>query len=387
MGQIEKEIEDLKEELKKLEESEKFILKRKPSWLDIILSLGKAWKEWKKDYDECIRKQEEVFKQKKNKEKENKECEKDCDCLKKEKQTLMEKVKAIDSEQKQIEKKVNSFKVKYTIQEIHKSQDEKDRELTSPWHIKEWRELRAKIFLSALKLHKAFLIENRAYVEENLRLVEEWLESRVWDEYISELALMTLSLIVPVISTTFASVGRMLKKIGSESIGWLLIDEAGQALPHHAIGAIYRAKRVIVVGDPKQLEPVTTLSSGFIDAISEYYDIQSIFKKLYSASQEVNKVIWRPDVGSCQVLADYANNVGTKLGNDWVGSPLRVHRRCLNPMFDISNKVAYEEMMIYELGNKSRSLNLMEPCWIDVKGETFDKDWYHWCEEEGEVLI
>ncbi|MDW8094680.1 MAG: ATP-binding protein [Caldimicrobium sp.] len=381
---IEEEIRTLAEELNRLEELEKLILKRKPKWLDIIFSFGRKWKEWRKDYDECINRQEEVFKKQSDKQREKKNCEEECKRLERDRENLLERIKTIEGECEKIQREIDLFKQKYNIKEVRKSQDERERELTSPWHIDEWRKLRAKIFLCALKLHKAFLVRNKDRIIKNLELVEKWLAGEVVAREASEPALMTLSLIVPVISTTFASVGRMLKKIGAESIGWLLIDEAGQALPHHAVGAIYRARRVVVVGDPKQLEPVATLSSGFIDAISEYYNIQTIYEELYSPSKEVEKVIWRPDEGSCQVLADYANNVGTYLGKDWVGCPLRVHRRCLKPMFDIANEVAYKGMMIYGLEGKDRSLKLPYPCWIDVKGRTFEE---HWCEEEGKILV
>ena len=43
------------------------------------------------------------------------------------------------------------------------------------------------------------------------------------------------------------------------SLGWLLIDEAEQALPQAAVGAILLTRRAIVVGDPAQIEPVAVL--------------------------------------------------------------------------------------------------------------------------------
>ncbi len=47
---------------------------------------------------------------------------------------------------------------------------------------------------------------------------------------------------IPVLSSTFASVGRFLKHAGNMSLGMLIIDESGQAVPQSALGAIYRTK-------------------------------------------------------------------------------------------------------------------------------------------------
>ena len=71
----------------------------------------------------------------------------------------------------------------------------------------------------------------------------------------------TLFLLIPVVSSTFASVQgqRFLGNAKEEDIvGTLIVDEAGQASPHMAIGALSRSRKAVIVGDPKQVEPVVT---------------------------------------------------------------------------------------------------------------------------------
>ena len=77
--------------------------------------------------------------------------------------------------------------------------------------------------------------------------------------------LQTLSLAVPVVSTTFAAAGRLLGHVRvPATYGLLIIDEAGQAVPAQAVGTLFRARRALVVGDPKQIEPVVTEESQLI---------------------------------------------------------------------------------------------------------------------------
>ncbi|MGO4660050.1 AAA domain-containing protein [Ensifer sp. 2YAB10] len=140
------------------------------------------------------------------------------------------------------------------------ARDEVARELSAPWATKAWNEARAKLFLAALDLHKAFITANADTVRKNLHGLADILDGGAPQTAPREATLaawQTLFLVVPVVSSTFASFSRFFSHLRRENLGWLLIDEAGQAVPQAAAGAIWRSRRVVVVGDPLQLRSVT----------------------------------------------------------------------------------------------------------------------------------
>jgi hypothetical protein len=58
-----------------------------------------------------------------------------------------------------------------------------------------------------------------------------------------------------------------------------------------------------------------------------------------------DKEDYAPNKSSAQYLADRANRFGVTLSREgrdslWIGSPLRVHRRCIDPMYSVSNRSA-----------------------------------------------
>lgn len=78
-------------------------------------------------------------------------------------------------------------------------------------------------------------------------------------------------LVVPLVSTTFASFDRLMDGMNEASLGWLIVDEAGQASPQQAVGALWRSARALVIGDPLQIEPVSTVPTGLLRAICSSY--------------------------------------------------------------------------------------------------------------------
>jgi superfamily I DNA and/or RNA helicase len=249
----------------------------------------------------------------------------------------------------------------------------------SPWMNKKFQEARNEMFIASLDLHKSFLIENSDKIHSNLRSLKEVLEGDFQEKDIyAQAILQTLFLVVPVVSTTFHSFGKVFQSMKDESIGWLLIDEAGQSTPQAPVGGLYRSKRAIFVGDPLQVEPVVQVEEKLSDVLMD--------KNHISKS-------WNSCQFSAQQIADRNNLFGTYLGMGenkiWVGSPLRVHRRCQNPMFRIANKIAYDNRMIY--GKKLEhqvsvvEKNIGESCWFDLEGESVKES--HFIRLEAEFLM
>ncbi|MBR8220340.1 AAA domain-containing protein [Burkholderia ambifaria] len=254
--------------------------------------------------------------------------------------------------------------------------DDVGREKSSPWVDSAWNAARTRVFMEALNLHKAFVISQAADIGKNLTALFDVLQGNVPADAAHaavRAAWQTLFFIVPVVSTTFASLPRLFEHLGREELGWLLIDEAGQAVPQSAVGGIWRAKRAIVVGDPLQLEPVLTIPFSAQQALRGKFDVSET---------------WLPGRLSTQKLADRVATVGTVLVDHerkplWVSSPLRVHRRCDEEMFRISNKIAYNDMMVF--GTEGRKpFHLPPSAWIHV--ESADAEG-HWMPAEGEMAL
>lgn len=137
-----------------------------------------------------------------------------------------------------------------------------------------------------------------------------------------------------------------------------------------------RAKRSIVVGDPLQIPPVVTLPERLSAEICSFF--------------EVDKPVWIAPEASAQTLADCASEFQaafrSDLGPRKVGVPLLVHRRCQEPMFGISNRIAYDGQMVHATGTSNTGtigMALGASQWFDIDGDADSK----WCPDEGKVTL
>ena len=267
--------------------------------------------------------------------------------------------------------------------------NEKTQE-SCPWGIEEFNKLREELFACSLSLIEAYIVNSKG-IKANLKLLKLLLNGENLGYSIEERknvfkeCFHTLNLLIPVLSTTFASVSRAFKDFGENELGIVIIDEAGQATPFSAMGLLYRANRCIIVGDPLQVEPVMTVTSTLIRAIANKYELNKLEKEFNIAGKIFNYT--SPSL-SIQTLADYANLYYGKIGETEVGCPLVVHRRCLSPMFDISNRISYDDRMINKCMPDKVKVNyvLEKNEFIDIKGQEVGNG-DHYVKKQGEKII
>ncbi|CUW48815.1 Viral (Superfamily 1) RNA helicase [Novacetimonas hansenii] len=245
---------------------------------------------------------------------------------------------------------------------------------SSPWNGGQFRHARDELFIAAVRLHHAFVAAGAQPLKRALNAVVNGAANaspQDWGYFF---------LLVPVVSSTFASIGRMFQTFREASIGWLLIDEAGQAAPQQAVGALWRARRAVVIGDPLQIEPVVT---------TPQHTTALIFQ-----GNGLLPTPWAAPAVSAQVLADRASIIqgrfpvenpvpGGPTSRD-TGMPLLVHRRCEKPMFDLANRIAYAERMVHATGAGQSAIRekLGPSAWIDVDAPSSGK----WVEAEGQLI-
>ncbi|MBF0780485.1 MULTISPECIES: DEAD/DEAH box helicase [unclassified Granulicatella] len=239
---------------------------------------------------------------------------------------------------------------------------------SNPWFDKEFRILQTKLFICALKVRKLYLYKNNKSLKAAKSIFERQNEhiSKENGKLLIKTAWEWINLAIPVVSSTFASFGRMFRNFDEDSLGALFIDEAGQALPQASVGSIFRSKKVMVVGDPSQIKPVLTLDSKMMNLIARLYQVDENF-----VSKDA----------STQSLVDTTSQYGFQKNEEkWIGIPLWVHRRSNYPMFSIANRISYNDLMVQgKEGNSAYG----KAFWYDVKGIADNK----YVEEQGDKLV
>ena len=260
-------------------------------------------------------------------------------------------------------------------------------QIADPWFTAQYNREREKLFYYACRLHKAF-VTGSSRMRSNLHnLLVAWgshkdCDERMHPEDLEEafpVLLQSLFLVTPVLSTTFASMQSLMAPVKRKGVfGVLIVDESGQAPPQMAAGGLFRCRQAIIVGDPKQIEPVVTAEADMIRRL-----LLSDVTKYYTDKHL-----------SVQSMADHINPYGTMLGEgeerEWVGCPLVVHRRCLDPMYSISNALSYAGTMRQDTRppkqEKAAHFLYEQSLWIHVSGsERGNRN--HFVPAQGELVL
>lgn len=236
----------------------------------------------------------------------------------------------------------------------------KDIHRMMPYSSEKVNRLRSNIFLLSLELHEWAIRVNARQFNSNLNSFIDLLSGKhsgFINEEIAAVLWNSFFFCIPVVSVTLASFQRQFQKLGKGGIGWLLLDEAGQATPASACGAIWRSERSIVIGDTLQIPPVVTIPHTLGKLLQDHYGVADDS--------------WSPVYRSAQFLADRVTVAGTYVEQGdgervWTGIPLRAHRRCDEPMFSLSNNMAYEGQMVKVAQDRVSEAATGASGWLDV---------------------
>jgi hypothetical protein len=138
----------------------------------------------------------------------------------------------------------------------------------------------------------------------------------------------------------FESKGVFREAYLTREIDLLIIDEAGQVSPDVAGASIALAKRVLAIGDVKQIPP--------IPSVSEVVDVGNLLKHGVLQSGGQYKVLSRSGRlvvdGSVMKIAQQASRYHY-LPEAESGMFLREHRRCLNEIISFCNDLCYQGVL------------------------------------------
>ncbi|KJV79596.1 hypothetical protein RMAECT_0246 [Rickettsia rhipicephali str. Ect] len=143
----------------------------------------------------------------------------------------------------------------------------------TPYFDKEFEKLRSKLFISAVRLHEIFINANADNFWHSLQYFFDMAVHSSGDPKINEIVWQNFFMVIPVVSTTFHSFDKMLATSEHNEIPWLFIDEAGQISPQYAASAIYKSKKVLVVGDPLQTDPISILKQDLMNKLCEHFKV------------------------------------------------------------------------------------------------------------------
>jgi len=126
----------------------------------------------------------------------------------------------------------------------------------------------------------------------------------------------------------------------NEEIDLLIMDESGQATPEEGAAAFALAKKALIVGDTKQIQPIWGVSTSVdIGNVSAYLNVDMSETTLDALAQRGAMA----SNGNVMSMALSASRIGS---DQQRGIMLTEHYRCPPTIINYCNELAYENMLI-----------------------------------------
>jgi hypothetical protein len=199
-----------------------------------------------------------------------------------------------------------------------------------------------------------------------------WLQTQA-DEVVSKVTdettlqkLMMLGVIVVATTDKLCDLG------ARSACDVLIMDESGQCAPEVAVGALSFARTAILVGDTKQLQPISRLPELLVKDLAK------------QSGLEVNELVqaFSPNGGSAMAIAQRAAAVFDR-GED-NGITLLYHYRCHPAIIGYCNELMYGGRMRFVRAQKPTPAGLPPLAWVDVGGVGPSRQGTSW-RNEGEL--
>jgi hypothetical protein len=212
----------------------------------------------------------------------------------------------------------------------------------------EYHAKNAKLFALSLEYIWQMILKNK---KEIIKSLEEWEYSmKIFksddrkSEFLKNLEYhkKNISLVYPVMTTTLASSLGLFYSPKPDVYDYLVVDEAGMIPPHLLFPLIARSKRAVVVGDPKQLEPIISISDTQKE---EYKEKTWDYIEEDKEKQFIEYQKFSPTMSTAYHRAAKCQSVEFDDIGD--GIVLDEHRRCLKDIADIFINIAnYDKLHV-----------------------------------------
>ena len=200
----------------------------------------------------------------------------------------------------------------------------------------EYHQLQVQIFELSWQYLQLVALQRKDEIIESIKTYIGYLNND-WDakrklERNSHTIYRDVSLLFPVFTSTLHSVRNLFPFLDNGCIDQLIVDEAGMAQLHLVFPALARCNKALIVGDPRQLEPVMNLSRTTL----EQYCKQAFNARGLSEDDYDRYSPTAISTATAYHRAAGASPNNLDLGN---GILLKEHQRCVEPIITFCSRI------------------------------------------------